>query len=84
MPASDVDVLDHPPYFSDMAPADFFLFPRLKASNEGARFVDVPSINDRETAVLRSIPREAFADWFRKLYESCQTWIVADGDYFEW
>ena len=35
------------------------------------------------TAVLRSIPQEAFADCFRKLYERCQTCVVADGDYFQ-
>ena len=27
-----VAVLDHPPYLTDLAPADFFLFPRLKAA----------------------------------------------------
>ena len=29
-----------------------------------------------------SIPLEAFADCFRKLYERCRTCVVADGDYF--
>jgi hypothetical protein len=31
------------------------------------------------TAVLRSIPKEAFAESFQKLYDRCQQ----DGDYFE-
>ena len=31
-----VAVLDHPPYTPDLAPADFFLFPRLKAAIKGA------------------------------------------------
>jgi hypothetical protein len=35
------------------------------------------------TAVLRSIPKEAFADSFQKLYERCQPCVVKDGDYFE-
>jgi hypothetical protein len=35
------------------------------------------------TAVLRSIPKEAFADSFQKLYERCQQCVVKDGDYFE-
>jgi hypothetical protein len=34
-------------------------------------------------AVLRSIPKEAFADNFQKLYERCQPCVVKDGDYFE-
>jgi hypothetical protein len=37
----------------------------------------------RATAVLRSIPKEAFADSFQKLYERCQPCVVKDGDYFE-
>ena len=35
------------------------------------------------TAVLRSIPKGAFADSFQKLYERCQKCVVKDGDYFE-
>jgi hypothetical protein len=35
------------------------------------------------TVVLRSIPKEAFADSFQKLYERCQPCVVKDGDYFE-
>jgi hypothetical protein len=40
-------------------------------------------IQQRVTAVLRSIPKEAFADKFQKLYERCQPYVVKDGDYFE-
>jgi hypothetical protein len=35
------------------------------------------------TAVLRSNPKEAFADSFQMLYERCQPCVVKDGDYFE-
>jgi hypothetical protein len=41
------------------------------------------AIQERVTAVLRSIPKEACADSFQKLYERCQPWVVKDGDYFE-
>ena len=73
----------HSPCTPDQAPADFFLFPRLKAAIKVARFADVNAIKVRVTAILRSIPQEASADCFRKLYERCQTWVVADGHYFE-
>jgi hypothetical protein len=43
---------------------------------KGARFADVAAIQERVTAVLRSIPKEAFADSFQKC-------VVKDGDYFE-
>jgi hypothetical protein len=48
-----------------------------------ARFADVAAVQERVTAVLRSNPKEAFADSFQKLYELCQQCVVKDGDYFE-
>jgi hypothetical protein len=62
---------------------DLFLFPRLKNITKGARFADVAAIQESVTAVLRSIPNEAFADSLQKLYERCQQCVVKDGDYFE-
>jgi hypothetical protein len=62
---------------------DFFLFPRLKSNVKGACFADVAAIQEHVTAVLRSIPKETFADSFQKLYERCQQCVVKDGDYFE-
>ena len=40
-----VGVLDLPPYFSDLAPANFFLF-RLEVAIKGACSVDVNAIKD--------------------------------------
>jgi hypothetical protein len=48
-----------------------------------ASFADVAAIQEHVTAVLRSIPKEAFADSFQKLYERYQQCAVKDGDYFE-
>jgi hypothetical protein len=62
---------------------DFFLFPRLKSIMKGASFADVAAIQERVTAVLRSIPKETFTDSFQKLYEHFQQCVVKDGDYFD-
>jgi hypothetical protein len=62
---------------------DFFLFLRMKSIMKGACFADVAAIKERVTAVLRSIPKEAFADSFKKIYERCQQCVVKNGDYFE-
>jgi hypothetical protein len=50
---------------------------------KGASFEDVAAIQECVTKVLRSIPKEAFADSFQKFYESCQQCVVKDCDYFE-
>jgi hypothetical protein len=47
----------------------FFLFPSLNSIMEDARFADVAAIQERVKAVLRLIPKEAFADSFQKLYK---------------
>jgi hypothetical protein len=50
---------------------------------KGARFADMAAIQERVTAILRSIPKEVFADSFQKLYERFEQCAVKDGDYFE-
>jgi hypothetical protein len=41
------------------------------------------AIQERVTAVLRSIPKEACPDSFQKLYERCQPCVVRDDDYLK-
>jgi hypothetical protein len=43
---------------------------RLKNIMKGARFADVAAIQERVTAVLLLIPKDASADSFQKLYDS--------------
>jgi hypothetical protein len=62
---------------------DFFLSPHLKSIIKGESFADVAAIQERMTAVVRSIPKEAFADSFQKIYERCQQCVVKDGESFE-
>jgi hypothetical protein len=62
---------------------DFFLFHRLKSIKKSACLADVAAIQERVTAVLRLILKEAFADSFQKLYERYQQCVVKDGDHFE-
>jgi hypothetical protein len=50
---------------------------------KGACFADVAAIQERVTESLRSIPKEACADSFQKLYERCQQCVVKDGDYLK-
>jgi methylmalonyl-CoA mutase cobalamin-binding subunit len=45
--------------------------------------INAAAIQERVTPVLRSIPKEAFAESFQKLYERCQQCVAKDGYYFE-
>jgi hypothetical protein len=59
------------------------MFPRLKIIMKGASFANVAAIQEHVTAVLRSIPKEAFADSFQKLLKRFLQCVVKGGDYFE-
>jgi hypothetical protein len=45
-----VTVLHHPSYSPDLAPADFFLFLKLKSQLKGKRFHDISTIQANVTA----------------------------------
>lgn len=78
-----VAVLPHPPYSPDMAPADYFLFPKIKTKLKGKRFADVETIKSDVTKELKAIRQEEFSRSFRSLYERCQACIEKQGDYIE-
>ena len=74
----------HPPYSSDLAPADFWLFGYLKRELEGQPdFEEVADLEKAVTKTLNSIPandyRKAFDDWLQRM----QLCIQHKGDYFE-
>jgi transposase len=76
-------VLPQPPYSPDLAPADFFLFPKLKSTVKGRRFESTEAIKTNSLAELRSIPTKAFQEYFRTLTKRWQQCIQSRGEYFE-
>ncbi|KOC70831.1 hypothetical protein WH47_02097, partial [Habropoda laboriosa] len=59
-----VSLLNHPPYSPDFAPADFFLFPRLKLKLKGKRFQSVLDIQQSVARQLNEIKAEQFSNPF--------------------
>lgn len=78
-----VTALEHPPYSPDLAPADFFLFPRLKTSLKGERFADAEVVKQNATKQLKEITENEFQKCFEHLYERWGKCVVAGGAYFE-
>ena len=54
-----------PPYSPDLAPCDFFLFPRLKKVLKGHRFETTEDIKRNSTKTLFDIPKKEFAKYFQ-------------------
>jgi len=75
--------LQQPPYSPDLAPCDFFLFPRLKKVLKGNRFYATEDIKRNSTKKLLDILKEEFAKCFQqwqKLWTKC---VAAEWNYIE-
>jgi len=79
----NVAVLHHPPYLPDLAPADYFLFPKLKFSLKGCHFQTVEEVQCALTMELNNISKTAFLEGTKKLKEGANKCIDQGGVYFE-
>jgi transposase len=55
----------HPPDSPDLAPADFFLFPKLKTTLKRRRFQTIKEIEENSIRELRAITESAFHEAFQ-------------------
>ena len=55
-----ITALEHPAYSPDLAPSDFFLFPKIKEILKGRHFDDTDDIRSNTTAALKVIPQNQF------------------------
>jgi hypothetical protein len=76
-------VLSYPPCSLDLAPANFFLFPKLKTAMKGTRFEAVSSVQGTVTRELKAIREGAFSRTFDSFYERCKPCAEAGGDYIK-
>jgi len=65
-----ITVLEQPAYLPDLAPTDFFMFPKIKEMLKGRLFDDVDDIRSNTTAALKAIPQNQFQNcsegWTRR------------------
>ena len=72
----------HPPYSRDLAPCDFWLFPKLKEKLRDCRYETIEEMKNVVTKVIDTLTQEDFHEAFQKLLERYKC-IAARGDYFE-
>jgi len=61
---NSITKMDHPPYSPDLAPYDFWLFPKLKNALKRQRFADLSDIQRNVKMLLRDIPGNVFSRLF--------------------
>jgi len=73
----------HPPYSPDLAPADFFLFFKLKTTLKGSYFQTIEEIQENVIRELLAITESAFQEAFQQWKEHWEWCVTSRGDYFE-
>ena len=71
---------DHPPYSSDLAPANYFLFPKVKSHLKGRLFVLISDIQKAVTSTLNTIAKD-FYKGIKKLYDRANLYVQLQGIY---
>ncbi|CAK1592554.1 unnamed protein product [Parnassius mnemosyne] len=77
------ELLEHPPYSSDLAPSDFYLFPRLKERLRGKKFEDDSKVMAAVEAFWESQDKEFFSKGILGLEKRWTKCIDLLGDYVE-
>ena len=75
----DIKTVPYPPYSLDLAPCDFWLFPKLR----GCHYETIEEMKETVTKVIDTLTQEDFHEAFQKLLERYNKCIAAGGDYFE-
>jgi len=50
-----INMLVHPPYSPDLAPLDFFLFPKIKSALKGTRFESADAVKAKATELMNKL-----------------------------
>ena len=74
-----IKTVPHSPYSPDLAPCDFWLFPKLR----GCHYETIEEMKEAVMKVIDMLTQEDFHEAFQKLLERYDKCIAARGDYFK-
>ena len=77
------EIFSHPSYSPDMAPSDFYLFPKLKSHHRGAQYESNEGINEAVNVYLGDQEKAFYFEGIRKLEQTWNWCIALKGDYIE-
>jgi hypothetical protein len=95
--SKQITVLEHPPYSTELAPSDIFLFPKVKEILRRRHFDDIDEIRSNTMATLKATPQNKFQNCFdlkatpQNKFQNCfEGWprhwhrcIASQGEFFE-
>ena len=79
----DIKTFPHRPNSRDLAPCNFWLFPKLKENLRGCRYETIEEMIEAVSKVIVTLTQEDFHGTLQKLLERYKKCIAAGGYYFE-
>lgn len=79
----DITRVCHPAYSPDLAPCDFWLFPKLKLALRGQRFSSRQSLGRAVSQAIQDIPQNEWSACFQEWKRRLQLCVDNKGEYFE-
>jgi hypothetical protein len=76
-------VISHRPYSHDLAPCDFFIFPKTKLKLKRRRFDTIEEIQAESPRVLDTLTEQNFQEAFQKLRRRWNWFLHTVGNYLE-
>jgi histone-lysine N-methyltransferase SETMAR len=80
---NNMTTVPHPAYSPDLAPCDFYVFPKMKLRLKGRHFVSIEDIQAELQQILNTLMPADFSECFLKWQNRWNRCIQAQGDYFE-
>ena len=80
---NDMTTVPHPPYSPDLAPCDFYMFPKMKLQLKGQRFMSIEEIQAESQKALNTPTPAHFSECFQKWQNCWNHCVQAQGGYFE-
>lgn len=76
---TNTQILGHPPYLPDLAPADFWIFQHIKCHLKGQCFQDIPEVIEQVNAVIGAIQPDEFHRAFARMAFCWRSCLLACG-----
>jgi hypothetical protein len=78
-----IPVLEHPPYSPDLAPCDFFLFPKIKSALKGTYFESADTVKAKAMEVMKKLTEKDLQHCFQPWKMCMERCRGQRGDHFD-
>lgn len=78
-----VELVNHPAHSPDLAPCDFFIFPKIKDLMRGLSFTGPEEAVIAFNQHVKNMPSDKWSSCFQKWFDRMKKCLKCNGEYFE-